>query len=168
MSFAIPQSFSAYSPTDPWEHRPFGPEAMELLRAVEKVFAPNVVRESEFRESQILQLLRNASDHALEFYGVLVSPNVFRKTRSFLESLPEELPLPIIVVESNDEIGLDWDEGPERVVSLTIDSSNQIGFVTLLKGKPPYGTVDYEHGISNPLPEVLRSLLKHVYPSTLD
>ena len=167
MSFANPQPFSNYSPAVRWEYRPLGSEAMELREAVEKAFAPNVVRESEFRESQIIHLLRAAADHALEFYGILVSPSVFRKTRAFLESLPEELQLPIVVVESNDEIGLDWDEGPERVVSLTIDSSNQIGFVTLLKGKPPYGTVDYVHGISNPLPEILRSLLEHVYPLTL-
>ena len=78
----------------------------------------------------------------------------------FLTTLPAELPLPVVVVESEDEIGLDWDEGTEIVVSLTIDDSDRIGFAALLGREPLYGRAEFSDG----LPETVRYLLARLYP----
>ncbi len=90
-----------------------------------------------------------------------MSFSVFNKTFEFMMSLPTELPLPIVVVESGDEIGLDWDEDPQRVVSLTIDNSDLIGFSALFGREPLYGTVE----CIAELPQTLRYVLARLYPS---
>ena len=93
--------------------------------------------------------------------GTAVVVSVFTKTLEFMMALPEELPLPAVVVESEDEIGLDWDEDDQRVVSLTIDNSNQVGFSALFGREPIYGKVACVDG----LPETLRDVLARLYPS---
>ena len=76
-------------------------------------------------------------------------------------SLPAELPLPVVVVESEDEIGLDWDEDHQRVVSLTVYSSDTIGFSALFGREPLHGRVERTDGI----PETLHYILAKLYPS---
>ena len=99
--------------------------------------------------------------HAAERDGMSVSASAFRKTMDFLTSLPAELPLPVVVVESEDEIGLDWDESAERIVSLTIDDSDRIGFAALFGRESLYGKAECGDG----LPETIRYLLGRLYPS---
>ena len=79
-----------------------------------------------------------------------------------MTTLPAEMPLPVVIVESEDEIGLDWDEGAERVVSLTIDDSDRIGFAAHFGREPLYGRAELGDG----LPEAVRHLLARLYPST--
>ena len=76
--------------------------------------------------SEILSRLLEALAQAANRDGTTVSFSAFIEDVGIHEmSLPSELPLPIVVVESEDEIGLDWDEDDQRVVSLTIDSSDE-------------------------------------------
>ena len=114
------------------------------------------------RTSDIASRLLEAVTLAAERDGVGVSPRTRSKTIDFLMSIPAELPLPVVVVESEDEIGLDWDEGTERVVSLTVDDSDRIGFAALFGREPPYGRAEFSDG----LPETVRYLLARLYPST--
>ena len=90
-----------------------------------------------------------------------MSGRVLSRTKDFLTTLPAELPPPVVVVESEDEIGLDWDEGAERVVSLTIDDSDRIGFAALFGREPLYGKAEFSDG----LPAMVRYLLGRLYPS---
>ena len=89
-----------------------------------------------------------------------MSGRVLNRTADFLTTLPAELPLPVVVVESEDEIGLDWDEGAARIVSLTIDDSDRIGFAALFGREPLYGKAESSDG----LPETVRYLLGRLYP----
>ena len=93
--------------------------------------------------------------------GAAVSLNTFNRTIDFLTTLPAELPLPVVVVESEDEIGLDWDEGAESIVSLTIGNSDRIGFAALFGREALYGKAECVEG----LPETIRYLLGRLYPS---
>ena len=88
--------------------------------------------------------------------------HVLNRTKDFLTTLPAEFPPPVIVVESENEIGLDWDEGAKRVVSLTIDDSDRIGFAALFGREPLYGKAEFRDG----LPEMVRYLLGRLYPSS--
>lgn len=153
MNFAATLQLPTYLPED----RSLGAEAGDLRELLEEAAAPA----SEYRESEIVWRLLDALTQAVASDGTTVSLSAFSKTLEFMKSLPIELPLPIVVVESDDEIGLDWDEDPQRVVSLTIDSSDRIGFAALFGREPLYGRVDYVHG----LPSTLQFVLAQLYPS---
>ena len=116
---------------------------------------------SDDRRGEILSRLFDALAQAGGSDRTNVSGSAFIKTWDFMRSLPTELPLPAVVVESEDEIGLDWDEDHQRIVSLTIDHSDQIGFSALVGREPHYGRVDCIDG----LPETLRYVLARLYPS---
>ncbi len=147
MSFAAALPWPTYLPED----RSLGTEAEGLRELLKEAAAPP----SDDRESEIVSRLIGAVDSD----GVSLS--AFNKTLEFMVSLPADLPLPIVVVESEDEIGLDWDEDPQRVVSLTIDNSDRIGLSALFGREPIYGRVEYIVG----LPETLRYVLARLYPS---
>ena len=89
---------------------------------------------SEDRSSDIAALLKAVS-HAGIRGGPAVSISVFSKALELLTSLPTEVPAPGVAVESEDEIGLEWDEDDEKTISLTINNSNRIEFVALRKEK---------------------------------
>ena len=107
--------------------------------------------------ASLIDAVRNDSDAATDGMSFVA----LEKASRFMLSLPPELPQPLVVVESEDEIGLDWDEAPERVVSLTIDGSGQIGFSALFGREPVHGKVEYIEGLS----ETLRHLLGRLYPT---
>ena len=142
-----------------YEDRSLGTEAQDLREVLEAAAAP--IR--DHRWGEIYSCLLEAAQRAKDRDGIAVSARVFEKTRSFIESLPTELPLPMVVVESEEEIGLDWDEDPQRIVSLTVDNSDRVGFSALFGRDPVYGTVECIAG----LPETLLYVLARLYPSAL-
>lgn len=150
------------------EPRRLGPTGSELRQAVERAFE-HVRQRLEIeilynRAPEIRSRLLDAA-HQAQNDGILVLPDVFGNALALMESLPAELPLPDVVVESRDTMGLDWDNGPGRVVSLTIYASNQIGFSALIGRKAEYGRVDYVHEFYQPLLGKIQSLLQSVCPS---
>ena len=153
MNFAATLPWPAYLSED----RALGPEAEGLREMLDEAVAPAI----DDRRREVLCRLLEALAHASVSDGTTVSFSVFTKTREFIMSLPTELPLPSVVVESEDEIGLDWDEDHQRVISLTVDNSNQIGFSALFGQEPLYGRVECVDGLS----ETLRYVLARLYPS---
>lgn len=153
MSFAAALPWTTYISED----RSLGTEAEGLRELLDKAAAPA----SDDRSSEIVSRLFEALAKAADSDGTTVSFSVFNKTLDFMMSLPTELPLPIPVVESEDEIGLDWDEDHQRVVSLTIDNSDRIGLSALFGREPLYGRVECIAG----LPETLLFVLARLYPS---
>ena len=147
-------NFAAALPWDTFglEDRSLGPEAKDLREWRDGATA----RASSDREGEIVARLLVAAAAERVSFGS------FNRTLEFMLALPSELPLPIVVVESEDEIGLDWDEDPQRVVSLTIDDSDRIGFSALFGREPIYGRVEC---IDDGLPETLREVLARLYPS---
>ena len=152
MSYAATLSWPTYLPED----RSLGIEAKGLRELLEEVAAPA----SADCGSEILSRLFEALAQAANRDGTTVSFSAFIKTLEFMRILPSELPLPIFVVESEDEIGLDWDEDDQRVVSLTIDNSDEVGFSALFGREPLYGRVE----CVDELPETLRYVLARLYP----
>ena len=149
MSFAAAIPWTALTAED----RSLGTVARSLRRELKEAASGGSKRDVHDIVQHILDALRNSETS--------VSFTTFQKTLAFMISLPTELSLPIVVVESEDEIGLDWDEDPQRVVSLTIDNTDQIGFSALFGREPVYGRVENIDG----LPETLRFVLARLYPS---
>ena len=159
---ATPKLVSRVALRSPWpmclpEDRSLGTEAEDLRESLEEATAPA----SAERASEIVSCLLGAVERAEGSDGVTVSFSTFGKTLEFMMSLPAELPLPVVVVETEDEIGLDWDEDHRRVVSLTVYDSDEIGFSALFGREPLYGRVERVDG----LPETLRYILARLYPS---
>lgn len=115
----------------------------------------------EARQEEIRERLFGAIQGAE--HGVRMK--TFINALVFMQLLPRELPLPRVVMESEREIGLDWDADPDRVVSLTIDSSHQIEYASLIGNKPRYGKIKHVHGVPKTLPKPLKLLLEQGYPS---
>ena len=150
-----------YAPALPWptclpEDRSLGTEAEDLRESLDEAAAPA----SDDRRREIFFRLVEALSQAEDSDGINVSPSAFTKAYNFMMFLPSELPLPVVVIESEDEIGLDWDEDRQRVVSLTIDNSDQIGYSALFGREPAYGRVEFVDG----LPEMLHYFLARLCP----
>lgn len=139
----------------------------DLEELVENTPEAPITLESERRLKEIIYSFHSAASESGESS---VSADAIYKMVYFLIFCVTELPLPAIVVESDKEIGMDWD-GPQGVVSLTIDESDWIGYSAVINGKPAYGKVGYNyqaHELSSPLPRKLRRFFRQLYPSTLD
>lgn len=153
MSFAAAVPWPVYLPED----RALGAEAGDLRDSLDMVVPPT----SDDRATEAVFRLIDALRQAENRDGIELSANTFTKALEFMLSLPTDLPLPVVVVESEEEIGLDWDEDHQRVVSLTVDSSDKIGFSALVGREHFYGRVEWVNG----LPETLGHFLARLYPS---
>ena len=160
MTFAASLPWTTY----PYVDRSLGTEAAGLRLLLEDAASPAsdaALPASIGRTRDIFMRLVEALTEAARTDGITVSLYSLNKTLDFIQSLSPEIPLPAVVVESDDEIGLDWDEGPESIVSLTIDTSDRIGFAALLGSEPLYGRAECIAG----LPDEIRDALAHLYPS---
>jgi hypothetical protein len=112
------------------------------------------------RAGKILEEIVAALRESSTTQGVLVDVEPFQQVAEVLSALPKSAPLPEIVVESESEIGLDWNE-PGNALTLTIRGGRQIGFAALLGTEATYGRSEYSGG---PLPKVVVFLLGRIYP----
>lgn len=133
-------------------------DAGELLRnAIENAVRPP----SPDRGEETCIRLTQALEKARQREGIFTSADTFSRMLDLLALLPRDIPLPEIVVESENEIGLDWDEGPGRVLSLTVRDTPMLGFAALLGVEPLHGRLRF----AEEFPETLRFLLGRLYPS---
>ena len=118
------------------------------------------MRDFEDRGAEIYRLVSVALHKASKDEGTLTSPEAVGRTLEILALLPKTIPLPQGVVESDREIGLDWDEGSRGVVSLTVRDTPMVGFAAFFGAEPLYGRVQF----MGQVPETLRFLLSRLFP----
>ena len=142
--------------------RSLGPAAGSLRKSIENAIAGSEHAWSTGfdRGPEIYAGVSAALHKAGAARGMFVSPDAFSRTIEFLNSLPDDIPLPAVVVESENEIGLDWDEGSRRVVSLTIRDTPMVGYAALFGAEPMHGRTPF----AGELPETLRFLLARLFP----
>ena len=112
------------------------------------------------RVEEIIDKVSRAILKAMDDEGVQVSSETFGRLFEVFAILPSEIPLPEVVVESERSVGLDWQEGRRRVLTLTIDDSPSLGFVALFGHEPLHGRVPFAGAI----PETLAYLFSRLYP----
>ncbi len=154
MNLAMALPVTTYSTLD--GDRSLGTEGHTLRR--ELMSARNAA--TVHRADDVLNRLTEALHRADEREGLRIAADVFSRALTFLESIPQDLPLPHVIVESENEVGLDWDEGTRSVLGLTIDGTEMAGYSALLGKNPHYGKVDITAGF----PDTLRFLLARIYP----
>jgi len=92
--------------------------------------------------------------------GTLLHPDAFSRTLELLMALPREVPLPDVVVESETEIGLDWDLGRRQVLSLTVRDTPMVGFSALFGQEPLHGRFVFA---GDDIPETLQYLFSRLF-----
>ncbi len=106
-----------FAAVQPWIDQTFvdrslGTEAEDLREELKDAAAPPGVDRKSNISIRLFEAVRAADRD-----GTSLSLHTFGRAFTFLASLPAVLPLPFVIVESENEIGLDWDESPERVVA---------------------------------------------------
>jgi hypothetical protein len=64
---------------------------------------------------------------------------VYQGAVNLLRAMPLEIPLPAITLESESELGLDWDFGSRSVMSVTVEASGGVGYARLHGTEATYG-----------------------------
>src|SRR5262245_40550316 len=100
----------------PAQDRALGPDGAELRESIEEAVAPPRLTHRTFT---MLENVRAARRKGTDREGVLLNAECFGRMFDVLRVIPSDIPLPGIVVESDDAIGLDWQNGRRQVVSLT-------------------------------------------------
>jgi hypothetical protein len=130
----------------------------ELRESLREALEPPRTRAAEMFE-RIARALRKGRDSE----GILVNVEPFGRVAAFLAMLPLEVPLPKVVVESENQIGLDWDEGVRRVLTVTINNTAYVGFAALIGHEPLHGRAPFGEQI----PETVAYLLSRLYPASV-
>jgi hypothetical protein len=155
MSFAL--AASAPFMCDWADDRSLGGEGLALRESLAVALAPP----AEDRGDDIYLRVAEALQKAERQDGVLIIPETFGRALDVLEHLPREIPLPEVVVESATEIGMDWDEGSRRVLSLTVTDTPFVGYSGLFGMEPVHGRVVF----ADEVPQTLRFFFGKLYPA---
>lgn len=133
-----------------------GPLADALRRDVERATRSRAVDRGDEIYDRVSAALHSANRED----GTLTSPEAFALTLELLNALPNDIPLPAVFVESDGNIGLDWDEGNRQVISLTVRDTPMVGFSALLGAEPLHGRMPFVGEV----PSTLRYLLARLFP----
>lgn len=113
-----------------------GSDGVEIRRLLRQACDRPLDRSGEIL-ARVASSLREAEDRD----GTRVSPELVMRTREFLAKLPLAIPLPSLFVESDHEMGLDWDRANDNVLSLTLCLGNDLGYSGIVIGEAAYGRV---------------------------
>jgi hypothetical protein len=91
--------------------------------------------------------------------GIRVRADVFARVLDLLSVLPDGIPLPEIVIETESEVGLDWDMGARRVLAVTVDETSFLGFAALFGAEPMHGRILF----AGETPQTLLYVLSRIY-----
>lgn len=112
--------------------------------------------------AEMLERISRALKKGTETEGVLVNVEAFGRLAEFLAVLPADVPLPAVVVESENQIGIDWDEGARRVLTVTVNTSPYVGYAALIGHEPLHGRVPF----AGQIPQTVAYLLSRLYPAS--
>lgn len=140
MSVAIAAAFPGVLVASPFDGA-LSPEAQALRREFDQAFATSG-RVSETRDQKsVARLLQSLEDAAAE--GIYATPESLCHALAVLQSLPEYVPLPEVVVEADSELGLDWEFGRRHVLSISVGDGPMLRFAALVNSEPVHGRVPF-------------------------
>lgn len=125
-----------YAPT--LDHS-LGATGEELRTSIERAVSPP----DSDRWAQLVTRMSRAMQKALLEDDLRVDAAAFGRVCDILGALPKGLPLPEIVIESEAEIGLDWQTDRRHVLTLTVDSTQYIGYAALIDHETQHGSVPF-------------------------
>ena len=126
------------------QDRALGADSAELRESIEEAAAPPLADE---RTEEILTRVSAALKRGMEDEGVFLCVSTFGRVYDLLRALPLDVPIPEIVVESERVIGLDWQEGARRVLTVTVNDTSFLGFAALFGHEPLHGRMPFDGAI---------------------
>ena len=79
--------------------------------------------------SELKEIAEECSDPDWDGYeGLSIEPSTLELAKSFIYTIPEELPLPEAAPESDGSISLDWIWSKDRVFSLSIGKTDELSY----------------------------------------
>jgi len=118
----------------PYQDRALSAAGDEVRASITGALSPQ-------RDAKIWDAISSALERGAEVDGV--DMDAFGRMYDLTAALPAWVPVPEIVVESDHEIGLDWNEGSRRVLSITVDETPFLGFAALFGHEPLHGRVPF-------------------------
>ena len=91
--------------------------------------------------------------------GEAVDSDAFDRAMALAQVLPSNVPPPEVVIETDGEVGFDWENGPRRVLSISIGPGPMLRYSALIGASPAYGRVVF----GGVLPDILSFLLQALY-----
>lgn len=134
------------------------PAAVDLRCTINEVLLTGVSVNVSSRIDEMTDKLLSAISNTHN-EGVYVNPEAVDRALAVIWSLPPHLPTPKIEVESDGEIGLDWDEGRRQVLSVSVGEGSMLSYAALIGAEPVHGRVPF----AGTLPETLGFLLDRLY-----
>ena len=157
MSYALAEAYSSSPVFVPQIDRGVSNEAAELREWL----ALSISSQSSAvtgRQAEIADRITNALVNAFDA-DVLPLPGAISRALGVMCSLPYDVELPSVVVEDDGEIGLDWDNGDRRVLSVIVSDTSMLRYAALIGPEPLHGRVPFA-GI---LPATLSYVLQRIY-----
>lgn len=87
-----------------------------------------------------------------------ITQETFETAFTVLQSMPLGSPMPSIGAEVDGHLTMDWHSSPHRSLSLSISSSGDLHYASLIGGYPQYGTIHFY----GEFPTVLQGLISAV------
>lgn len=158
MSVAVASLHSTTSFVPPFDEA-VSAAAIELRGDIDVALAPQTSI-TVGRVHELAQKLLRAMSKAATRDGVHVSTEAYDRAFAVMWALPNTVPTPDVVIEPDGEIAFDWDEGPRRVLSISIGDGPMLRYATLIGAEPAHGRMVF----AGVLPGTLSFLLRRVYP----
>jgi hypothetical protein len=104
---------------------------------------------------------RECGEDNWDGYGAkAVTAGAYEEAIALLNELPRELPVPQVVPEPDGSIGLEWDNGPNRIFSVGVSGKGVIVYAGMFgKGRKSHGTEVF----NDSLPENLVEQIKRIF-----
>ena len=116
-------------------------EAVELRQELDEAITSRgsfTAGRYEEIESRLVHALQHATDE-----GIYAMRDSLCRALAVMRSLPVHIPLPDVIVESDGEIGLDWDFGRRHVLSISVGEGPMLRFAALVNSEPVHGRVPF-------------------------
>jgi hypothetical protein len=135
-------------------------EAVQLRREFDQVFTAPCGLVTGGRNTEIAARLVHALEGATND-GIYATADSLCRALVVMQSLPNHTPVPDVVVEADGEIGLDWDLGRRRVLSISVGEGPMLRFAALINSEPVHGRVAF----AGVLPGTLSFFLNRILAS---
>lgn len=139
-------------------------EVMELLE-----FLNSLHKKHETADQEVCGKLREALDALLEEcshdnwdgYGAkALQSGSYKEALRFIQSLPTTIPIPELAADPDGAIAFEWDNGPRRVFSISVEDSGELIYAGIFENRKTHGTEFFEDGIPKILLDHLQLNLK--------
>ena len=104
--------------------------------------------------------LESRSDNWDGYGAKAVTPSAFEEALALLNSRPETIPLPEFAIEPDGSIGMEWENGPDRLFVLSVSGKGVVVYAGLL------GKASKAHGVevfNDSLPKNLVGYLHRLF-----